>query len=104
LAKIIDKRSVELDQIETDLRSREKKWIADYTKQRNYPRAQIDQLKKEGNTTHTLLLQTVNRLTDMRHVFDTCNAVQKEELVRTVFDNSFTMKTKYIEHLPHSRD
>jgi site-specific DNA recombinase len=105
--RLIDKRSGELDQVETDLRSLEKKWIADqinfetynrwngdYTKQRNYLRAQIDQLKKEDNNTHTLLLQTVNWLTDMRHVFDTCNAVQKQELVRTVFDNSLYYENK----------
>ncbi len=59
--RLIDKRSSELDQVETDLRSLEKKWIADqvnfetynrwnadYTKQRNYLRAQIDQLKKRA--------------------------------------------------------
>lgn len=106
-SRLITQRTSELDQIETDLRSLEKKWISDqisfetynrwngdYTKQRNSLRAQIDQLKKESNTTHALLLQTIDYLTDMRHVFETCNATQKQELVRTVFDNSLYYENK----------
>ena len=98
---LISKKSGELEEVETSLRSLEQKWIADqvnfetynrwygeYTKQFNYLRSQIDDLKKQDNTTHTLLIQTVDSLSDMRHVFDTCNALQKQQLVRTVFDNS----------------
>jgi hypothetical protein len=106
-SRLITQRTSELDQIEPDLRSLEKKWISDqisfdtynrwngdYTKQRNSLRAQIDQLKKESNTTHALLLQTIDFLTDMRQVFETCNATQKQELVRTVFDNSLYYENK----------
>jgi hypothetical protein len=33
-------------------------------------------------------------LTDMHHIFDTCKATQKQELVRTVFDNSLYYENK----------
>lgn len=91
----------------TDLLSLEKKWIADqisfetynrwngdYSRQRNYLRTQLDQLSKEDNNTHALLLHTIDWLTDMRNIFDTCKATQKHELVRTVFDNSLYYENK----------
>jgi len=99
--RLIDKKSAELDQIESDLRSLEKKWIADqisfetynrwygdYTKQINFLRAQISDLKKQDNITHNLLIQTVNYLSDLRHVYDICTAIQKQDFVRAVVDNS----------------
>jgi site-specific DNA recombinase len=104
---LIAKKRSELDRVETDLLSLEKKWIADqisfetynrwngdYSRQRNYLRTQLDQLNKEDNNTHALLIHTIDWLTDMRHVFDTCKATQKQELVRTVFDNSLYYENK----------
>jgi hypothetical protein len=106
-SRLISKKSSELDQVETDLRSLEEKWImnqigfdtynrwyGDYTKQLSYLRAQLSDLKKQDDATHTLLIQTIHQLSDLRHVFDTCNAVQKQELVRTVFDNSLYYENK----------
>lgn len=76
------KKKSELDKVESDLHSLEKKWLAeqinfetynrwhsDYTKQRNYLRAQIDQLGKDHNDTHTLLTENINGLKDMRHIY-----------------------------------
>ena len=106
-SRLISKKSAELDQIETNLRSLEQKWIeieinyetynrwhGDYSKQLNYVQAQIDELKKQDNTTHTHLIQTVDPLSTLRHIFDACNTVQKQELVRTVFDNSLYYENK----------
>jgi hypothetical protein len=71
---LITKKRSELDRVETDLLSLEKKWIADqisfetynrwngdYSRQRNYLRTQLDQINKEDNNTHTLLLHTIDR-------------------------------------------
>ena len=103
----ITKKQSELHKVETDLHTLEKKWLAeqinfetynrwhnDYTKQRNYLRGQIDQLGKDHNDTHTLLTENINWLKDMRQVYHTANLLQKQELIRTVFDNSLFYQDK----------
>lgn len=105
--RLLTKKSSELDQVETDLRSLEEKWIknqigfdtykrwyGDYTKQLSYLRAQLSDLKKQDDAAHTLLIQTIHQLSDLRHVFDTCDAVQKQQFVRAVFDNSLYYENK----------
>jgi hypothetical protein len=111
-AQEMSKKKSDLEKVEADLHSPEKKWIAeqisfetynrwhsDYTKQRNYQRAQIDQLGRGHNDTYTLLTENINWLKDMRHIYHTANLLQKQELIRTVFDNSLFYQDKVsIEH------
>jgi DNA invertase Pin-like site-specific DNA recombinase len=97
----LDKKRSELEKVETDLHHLEKKWLeeqinqdtynrwhADYTKQRNYLRSQIDQLSKDYSDTHALLKQNISLLTDIRNLYVKCTTLQKQELIRAVFDNS----------------
>jgi site-specific DNA recombinase len=98
----ISKKQHELEKLEADMQSLERKWIAeqvsfetynrwhnDLTKQRNYVRAQIDQLNKRTSDTHTLLVENIWRLTDMENVYLSCpTTAKKQELIRLVFDNS----------------
>jgi len=100
--KQINKKQGELERLEADMQSLERKWIAeqvsfetynrwhsDLTKQRNYVRTQIDQLNKRSGDMHSLLVENIGRLTDMESVyFAAKKTAQKQELVRTVFDNS----------------
>jgi len=100
--KQIAQKRTELDKLETDLQSLERKWIAeqvsfetynrwhnDLNKQRNYTRAQIDQLNKHTSDTHALLVKNIGLLIDMESVYLSCpTTAKKQELIRTVFDNS----------------
>ena len=97
----LDKKRAELEKVEADLHHLEKKWLeeqinqdtynrwhTDYTKQRNYLRSQIDQLSKDYSDTHAILKLNIGLLTDIRNLYVKCNTLQKQELIRTVFDNS----------------
>jgi len=98
----INKKQNELEKLEANLQSLERKWIAeqvsfetynrwhnDLTKQRNYVRAQIDQLNKRSEDMHALLVKNIERLTDIENVYACCTTIaKKQELIRTVFDNS----------------
>lgn len=98
----IAKKQGELSKLKVDLQSLERKWIAeqasfetynrwhnDFSKQRNYLRAQIDQLNKHTHDTHALLVKNIGLLTDMESVYISAQKTsQKQELVRLVFDNS----------------
>lgn len=90
----------ELEQVETSLHSLEQKWIAekvtfetynrwfgDYTRQRSYLRAQVKGLSAGVDSTHSLLINNVGALSDMEYVYTRSNTVQKQQLVRVVFDN-----------------
>jgi site-specific DNA recombinase len=101
-ANQVAKKQAELEKIEADVASLERKWIAeqinfetynrwhnDFTKQRNYVRAQIDQLNKNTTDIHKLLMENISWLTDMSNVYKSCRTtLQKQELIRLVFDNS----------------
>jgi len=98
----ISKKQHELEKLEADLQSLERKWIAeqvsfetysrwhnDLNKQRNLMRAQIEHLNKKTSDTHDLLVRNIGQLTDMESVYHSSRKTsQKQELVRTVFDNS----------------
>jgi len=104
----ISRKQHELEKLEADLQSLERKWIAeqisfetynrwhnDFTKQRNYLKAQIDQLNKHTSNSHTLLIENIDLLTDMRSVYLSAQKTsQKQELIRMVFDNSLYYKDR----------
>ncbi len=104
---LLAKKRSELQKVETDLRSLEQKWIQekvtfdtynrwynDYNKQKNYLTARIDELGKNKSDTHTLLIQYIRYLEDIQTVYKTASLLQKQELIRTVFDNSLYYEDK----------
>ncbi len=58
-----------------------------YAHQRSYLRAQVKGLSAGVDTTHSLLIDNVGGLSDMEYVYTRSNTVQKQQLVRVVFDN-----------------
>ena len=104
---LLTKRRNELQKVEIDLRSLEQKWIEekvtfdtynrwynDYNKQRNFIKSQIDQLGKNHSDTHRLLAEHIGWLRDVRHLYETANLLQKQEMIRAVFDNSLYYQDK----------
>ena len=92
---------------ETEIYSLEKKWIAeqisfetynrwhnDLAKQRNLLRSQIGALTSTKNDAHSLLLDIVQSLTNVRAIYEQSNTPLKQELIRTVFDNSLYYENK----------
>ncbi|HEY4287795.1 MAG TPA: recombinase family protein [Puia sp.] len=115
-ANQLSKRQSELEKLATELHSLERKWIAeqinfetynrwhnDLTKQRNYLSAQIDQLNKNTSDICDLLVKNIGGLTDMRNIYHTCDTRQKQELIRTVFDNSLYFEDRIYRTRTSSR-
>jgi hypothetical protein len=51
-------------------------------------------LDRDHNDTYTLLTENINWLKDLKHIYHTANLLQKQELIRTVFDNSLFYQDK----------
>jgi site-specific DNA recombinase len=64
------------------------RWFGDYTKQRNYLRARIGQIGKDHGETFGLLRENIGFLTDIGGVYVRADTRQKQELIRTVFDQA----------------
>ncbi|HWB27721.1 MAG TPA: recombinase family protein [Chitinophagaceae bacterium] len=99
-SKTLADKQRELAKVEASLQSLEQKWIEekvtfetynrwfrDYTHQRSYLRAQVKSLSGNVDTSHSLLIKHIHELTDMGYIYTRANTVQKQQLVRVVFDN-----------------
>ena len=98
--QIITVKKSELEATENKLESIEEKFIANqlnfesYEKwhrqlaeKRNQIRAGIQSLEKDDNRTHFLLKNTLAQLTDLGALYSGAATVEKQELIRQVFDN-----------------
>lgn len=63
------------------------KWHGQLSTQRYQLRTAIDTLQKDGNQVHFLLQNNLGRLSDLHHIYSLSSTVQKQELLRQVFDN-----------------
>jgi DNA invertase Pin-like site-specific DNA recombinase len=103
--KLAIQKKQELEKLEIQLHNIEEKWINnqmpfesynrwlnDLTQQRIQLTAQIEKLKQDKTQSRFILLNNLDRLTDMKYVYQSGNTLQKQELIRLVFDNSLAYR------------
>ncbi len=90
----------ELSAVEEKLHSVEEKWITnkltfesynrwynDLVQQRISLSAQIEKLNQDKNQSNYLLQNNLDKLTDMQYVYQAAGTLEKQQLIRMVFDN-----------------
>jgi DNA invertase Pin-like site-specific DNA recombinase len=98
--KLVAKKKIELEQVEEKLGSVEQKfianqlkfdsynpWHASYNQQRIALAAEIEKYSSDYNEFFFVLNNNLEKLTDMQQVYNSCSTLQKQELIRKVFDN-----------------
>jgi len=70
------------------------RWYTDITQKRIHLKAEIEKLGKDQNQVKTLLNDNLERLTDLQAVYSATTTVNKQELLRQVFDNTLYYKDK----------
>lgn len=98
--RLLSARKAELEKVDTDLHNLERKWIsdqisketyhrwsADFSKQHNYLKAQIERLSNNENVIYNLLRENLGKLSDLQAIFKMANTPQKHELIRKGFDD-----------------
>ena len=104
---LLKKKKLELVALEAKLVSVEDKWISnqmshetynrwynDITHKRISVKAEIEKLSRDENEIFYLLQSELVKLTDMQEVYRGGSLLQKQELLRMVFDNSLYYKNK----------
>ncbi|HYC27880.1 MAG TPA: recombinase family protein [Chitinophagaceae bacterium] len=99
--KVLQKKTAEFERVEKDLASVEEKWIRNqisheayhrwhttYSDKRIVLRSEIERLNRDENELYFLLQEELIKLTDLQAVYSSAATVQKQELVRMVFDSS----------------
>jgi DNA invertase Pin-like site-specific DNA recombinase len=107
----------ELIAVEKRITSVETKWIdeqmtfetynkhfKDLTQQRIFLKSKIEQLSADDKEAYTLLYGNLKRLTDMVGLYESATVIQKQELIRMVFDSklyyqSGSYRTPYIMNI-----
>ena len=95
----------EYDETLKDIKSLEEKWIKDQigfetynrwfndlTQKRTGLKIEIEKLDANEEKGHILLTKHLHTLCDLQHLYTTSTAIQKQELVRIVFDNGLYYK------------
>ncbi len=103
--KLLVKKKAEFEQLEDQLKSVEEKWINNQMNHDTYHRwhssisskrielrSQIEKLNRDENETFYLLQNELEKLTDLKTVYQSAATLQKQELLRMVFDNSLYYK------------
>ncbi len=111
--KELQRNKLLLEKAETDLFNLEKKWIADQcsfetynrwyndlTQQRVYLKSAIEKNSRDDNELHFLLKENIYALSDMLFVYQNASTLEKQELIKLVFDNRLYYKNK-IYRTPH---
>jgi site-specific DNA recombinase len=105
--QLLLKKKIELEKADKQLASVEEKWIneqmtfetynrwyANLTQQRVHLRTAIDKLSQDQNQVYVLLDKNLHRLADLKQVYVSANTLQKQELIRMVFDNRLYYRDK----------
>lgn len=105
--KLLQKRKSEFDQVMEQIQSVESKfindkinsetyhrWHSDLSTKRITVRAEIEKLSKDENNAYFLLSENLMRLTDLHGVYHDAATVQKQQLLRMVFDNGLYYKDR----------
>jgi site-specific DNA recombinase len=98
--KLVVKKKNELKQVEKQLESVEEKfiqnqlkfdtynrWHTTYNQQRITLLSEIEKYSADYNEFFFVLNNNLEKLTDMQHIYNRCTTLQKQELLRKVFDN-----------------
>ncbi len=99
--KLVEQKRVELDAEEEKLVSIEEKWILNQITYDTYDRwfhsintnkialnAAIERLSRDQNNTYNVLQRNLDKLTDMRYVYEVCDTLEKQALIKIEFDNN----------------
>lgn len=115
--KLIVIHKEELGKVEKKLASVERKWIddqltfesyhrntKDLTQQRIFIKAKIDELNADDKEAYILLYGNIKKLTDMVKIYECANTIEKQELIRMVFDSKLyyqagSYRTPYIMNI-----
>lgn len=100
-AKLIMQKRTQLSTAEVQLKNVEEKWInnqlayesynrwhSDLTRTIFLLRSEVEKLNRDKNETDALLQKNIDRLQDMQQVYQLATTLQKQELLRQMFDNS----------------
>ena len=98
--KLVAQKKRELQRVEEGLESVERKFISDQLKFDSYNRwhttynqqrvtlvAEIEKYSADMNEFFFVVNNNISKLTDMQFIYNTCTTLQKQELIRKVFDN-----------------
>ena len=114
---LINNYKIELATVEKKLTSVETKWIADQltfesynrntkdlTQQRIFLKAKIEQLSADDREAYIMLYGNLSKLTDMVGLYDAATVIQKQELIKMVFDSKLyyqagNYRTPYIMNI-----
>lgn len=104
-SKMLSDRLKQLADAEKKLLSVEEKWISnqlsfetyqrwysDLTNQRMSLKSQVERLSQKHDEVHLLLKSELSKLQDLNHIYDIASTVQKQQLVRLVFDRQLYYK------------
>ena len=103
----LSRKQAELHKVKTKIESLEGKWIENQVSQDTYQRwhsdlttkirtlqAQIEQLSFDGSAPWKLLDTNLDKLSDMRFVYDLANTNGKQQIVKLVFDSRLYYQDK----------
>ena len=63
-------------------------WHGELTDKIKLKRAEIENSGKDQNEVYFLLKNELHKLADLKHIYSSSTTLQKQELLRTVFDSS----------------
>ncbi|HMG66322.1 MAG TPA: hypothetical protein VK588_01510, partial [Chitinophagaceae bacterium] len=105
--KLFDAKRREYDNCEKQLKSIEEKWINeqinfetynrwhnDLTQKRNLLKVETERLNKTQDEVNLILGNNLDKLSDMESLYKSSTTLQKQELVRQVFDNNLYYENK----------
>jgi DNA invertase Pin-like site-specific DNA recombinase len=120
-AKQIMQKRTRLSSLEIQLKSVEEKWINNQLTHDSYIRwysdlhneistikQEIEKLTRDKNELYLLLHKNIDRLQDMQQIYNISTTLQKQELIRQMFDNTLyykdnTYRTHYLMHIFHHK-
>lgn len=117
--KLLHQQKLELEELETNLHSVESKWInnqmahdtyhrwhGEFTDKIRLKKAEIEKADKDQNEVYFLLQNELHKLSDLKHIYSSSTTIQKQELLRTVFDSGLyyqndLYRTTYLMQIFH---
>lgn len=103
--KLYKQKALLYDQAQADLESTEQKWVrnqltfesynrlySEFTNQRQALKVQMDRLSADQNHIWYLLQEELEMVTDMHYIYKTATTLNKQEMIRRVFDRGLYYK------------
>ncbi|RFM29767.1 hypothetical protein DXN05_01965 [Deminuibacter soli] len=77
------------------------RWYNDLTRTQASLSSQVDRLSRQEEDIYRVLMKNVDRLTDLKSIYEGATIMQKHTLINQGFDSNHTIKTVVIEPRPH---